>query len=1150
LERPEVLGGLAAVGVAGMTRTASSLFLLAAIASAHAPWVPPKLAQPDTPEQAAAKVVAAFEAKHGGALGALAERDDPDPWLVADELCARGEHDAADAFARAAPRKDVEKLPRYVAARRGEVPDAAARRALAVATAALASDHPEAALDALRQSPAHGDPVASILAASARGEALRRAHRPADDAEAFLEAARGASDLGWISRASVALGEAGGGAFDHSDYPGALAAWERKLEIDEARGDRRAAATTLRKIGNVHYALGDGSKSLAYNRKSLELMEALGDTNGIAAALNNIALVHDSRGDYQQALAFHERSLELEEESGNLAGVAISLANISGIHLQLLHYEKALECTERMRAIAEELHDARGVARAIQAIGQIQCNLGNHAAALAHGEDALKRREALGDRQGVADSLELIGEVHYFRGDYGNALACEERALKLGEGLSDRPGIARSLLAMGATYISMGEYAKALASEERALRLSEELERPLNVAICLMNIGHIHLRCGDHEKALSCEKRALEVLERIGALGQAAAARVNIGAILSATGDYVGALDYLQRGFHEAEQAGERRWAANALLDAGAVCYRLGQYAKALDSDDRALRLMEDLGYRAGVGQVLVDIARAQHSLGNYRQALEQGERALKILQEAGDGEAIAYAWLVVGDAQLALGSAAKAAASAREAVRALGEMSAGLAEEEGAGVRDRLTDIFDLGTRAGLALADPSEVCFFVESGRAATLLEMLGGRDALRAAVLPDDLRAEEAQARAAEALALDRHRTALQSGSRAQDTRKALDEARGRVADVIERIQREAKAAAGLVCPKVASLAEIQGRLRENEAVVLYALYGEEALALVVARENARIVALGRTDEIVAKCVQADAWEQPGAAAGDARPENATAALRAAVVDPLRLGNGIRRVFVSPQGALSYVSFAPLCGDREVVYVPSGTAYGLLLDTQHGPPGSGVLALGDPDGGAGPGKATVQEKGGSLPGAREEARSVGDLVLLGSDATPSRLAEALAMRPRWRSVHLACHALVNTEHPLLSSLALRGARLGTLDVYRSSFLADLVVLSACETGRGRVYESEGIVGFVRAFMFAGAPRVISSLWKVDDDATRALMVKFYELWNPKDGSNGLPTATALRKAMEFVRDNPDHPEWRDPKYWAAWQLWGLPD
>ncbi len=95
-------------------------------------------------------------------------------------------------------------------------------------------------------------------------------------------------------------------------------------------------------------------------------------------------------------------------------------------------------------------------------------------------------------------------------------------------------------------------------------------------------------------------------------------------------------------------------------------------------------------------------------------------------------------------------------------------------------------------------------------------------------------------------------------------------------------------------------------------------------------------------------------------------------------------------------------------------------------------------------------------------------------------------------------------------------------------------------------CETGKGKVYRAEGLIGFTRSFMLAGAPRVIVSLWKVDDDATRALMVKFYELWKP----GNMATATALKKAQEFVRDHPDHPKWKHPYYWVAWQLWGLPD
>jgi len=118
-----------------------------------------------------------------------------------------------------------------------------------------------------------------------------------------------------------------------------------------------------------------------------------------------------------------------------------------------------------------------------------------------------------------------------------------------------------------------------------------------------------------------------------------------------------------------------------------------------------------------------------------------------------------------------------------------------------------------------------------------------------------------------------------------------------------------------------------------------------------------------------------------------------------------------------------------------------------------------------------------------------------------------------------------------------------------LTALEILRAKIPADLAVLSASETARGKIVKGEGIVGLTRAFMFAGATRVICSLWKVDDDATQALMVKFYELWNPKEGK-GLPTATALKQAQEFVRDHPKHTEWKHPYYWAAWQVWGLGD
>ena len=254
----------------------------------------------------------------------------------------------------------------------------------------------------------------------------------------------------------------------------------------------------------------------------------------------------------------------------------------------------------------------------------------------------------------------------------------------------------------------------------------------------------------------------------------------------------------------------------------------------------------------------------------------------------------------------------------------------------------------------------------------------------------------------------------------------------------------------------------------------------------------------------------------------------------------------------VLVSPVGALGYVPWGALF-DRPVACVPSGTTWVLLREETH-KPGTKILALGDPDYGTrSEDRALTIYRGGRLlplPNTREEASSVGDVVLLGAEATEAGLDAALAKEERWRSVHLACHGLVDTDRPLLSSLALTPTEdddgfLTCLDVFRMDVPADLVVLSACETARGKVFKAEGIVGLARAFMYAGSPRVICSLWPVPDDATRALMTKFYELWSPADGE-GLGAADALNQAQIFVRS---HEQWAHPHNWAAWVLWGLP-
>src|SRR5205085_3971099 len=147
------------------------------------------------------------------------------------------------------------------------------------------------------------------------------------------------------------------------------------------------------------------------------------------------------------------------------------------------------------------------------------------------------------------------------------------------------------------------------------------------------------------------------------------------------------------------------------------------------------------------------------------------------------------------------------------------------------------------------------------------------------------------------------------------------------------------------------------------------------------------------------------------------------------------------------------------------------------------------------------------------------------------------------------RYRIVHFATHGLLNSEHPELSGVVLslvdaegrpQNGFLRLHEIYNLSLPAELVVLSACQTGLGKEVKGEGLVGLTRGFMYAGAARVMASLWKVDDAATAELMGRMYT----KLLKEGLRPAAALRAAqVEMWRQ----PRWRWRYYWAAFTLQG---
>ncbi|MCC7138127.1 MAG: tetratricopeptide repeat protein [Planctomycetes bacterium] len=1137
----------------------------AAPPAAPAPAATP--APSPTPEQAADAVLTAVKAKDDAALEALAVKDAPDPWIVADELIRRGEFDAADAFARAAPRVDIEALPAYVASRRGKPDDPTRRGRLAKAIAALRAREPADALAALgaEESPPLED-VVGVRLTSVRGYVLARLERREASAVSSLGAGDAAERLGWLARSYAMSDEAGISAFRESAFVVARAAFERAVSVCDRRGDKAGAARSLTNLGTVYASIGDYPKALSAQERALAAYEAMGDEAGVAATRYKVGGAHSELGDHRKALSMLERALAAQEALGDKAGAATTLSSIGSVHLVLGDYAKALSTQERALAAMEALGDKRGAARTLGNLGNVHMSLGDYAKALAIQERVLAAKEALRDKAGAAATLYNVGLLQFALGDYSKSLSTHERGLAAMEALGDKGGAITVLSSIGMIYDAIGDYAKALSTQERALAASVAAGAKRETATALGRLGSVYDSIGDTAKALANYELALAAKEAQEDKQGVAVILANLGALYHRLGDAAKALKTFQRVLATAEALGDKGMGVRAVLNIGIAQRSLGDSASALSSCERALAASEALGDKATVAKTLDVIGRLHLDRGDFKKAILFFERSSRAAEKCGAVDLQVPALHNLARARIASGDAGRAIESAHKAVSLLKTLVGGLGEEQGATAREQHTALFSTGLRAAAEADEAPEAAFFLESGRAGTMLESLDARDALRYTAIPDELRLAEAAARSAEVRALAAYAKAQDGADLAviRARNEELKVARASVQEVVERIQREAKRAANLWYPVATPIEDIRGLLAPGEALVLYGLARTDdgAHALVLTKEDARIVALGESSAIAGACEALNPTDR------DVDPAAALDRLRDLVVKPLALPKETKRLLVSPDGPLSYVPFAALAPDLVVAYESSGSTYGVLREEKD-KQGEQVLALADADYTAKFNPIALDlyapvavagapaSRGGrlvQLPGTREEATAVADVTLFGKDASEPGLRAALAKKQkgRWHSVHFACHGLVNPDRPTLSSLALTpegedDGFLTALEVLKMDIPSDLVVLSACETGKGKIVGGEGIVGLTRAFMYAGAPRVICSLWKVDDDATRALMTKFYELWNPKDGKPGLPTAEALRKAQEFVRSQEP---WKHPYYWAAWVLWGLPD
>jgi len=929
--------------------------------------------------------------------------------------------------------------------------------------------------------------------------------------------------------------------------PDTAALWE----FVQIHGTRAGSARTRDVLSQVRKAL-----ALGVARRALKLLEGLqagGDVQWVELTYLRGEALRDTE-QMAEACDLFQKAADRAEKLGWLSRASSSLNAGGFTAYRYSNYDLALRCFRRRLAIEKRRELSGAEARAILNIGIVLEARGDYELALKSYWRAYDMMQNHGGRGDVAVALHSIGILHRKLGDYAEARLYHERALGIAREL-EQPGLVASfLLSLGDVCRQLGEYSASLSAFREALQLERRRKEVSSMASVLGAMGLVYKELGNYSKALDHQQRSLKLREMFKEGSGIVRSLGDLGGTYAAVGEYQKALDHVALAADMARSIKDGAAEARALLQAGNVHHGRGDFAEARGAYDKALALTEAMGLDVESALVFGHLGELHHDLGEYKEALAAHSKARAVYTKLQDRFGMAHALTAMAaaysargehkqalalsdqafrigealdapqvrvDALLARGETLlaskrpdKALDAVHRAARILRYLESGFGDDVNS-LRGEWERIFALGTRAAMQARQAAKIWFFLENCRAGMLLEGLGGRRALRGGVVPASLRDEEALARGAESRAEHAYRASREHGvlSDIRLHKALLHAARTDVGDVVARIQKLGGAGGSLAYPQPGSLKRTRALLQKGDALVLYALVeGQRAMAFVITEKRVRVVKLASTSVLTRVAVDLRC-EEPGT-----KYVAALKRLRSKVFTPLPLEKSTKRLIVSPDGALGYVPFSLLVPDGiDVVYVDSGATYAQLRK-ERTERGHGNLALGRP----------VLYK------------PMGD--------TESLLRDALEEEDRRRSVHLMCDGVIDAERPLRTCLTFaegegKDGRIGMLDLFRLKVPADLVVVNGCEVRRGEHYRVEGVAGLSRAFFVAGAPRVLVSLWKVDEvDADRALLKEFHAQW-----AKGVPAATALSRAQDHVRVRK---AWKHPHYWAGWQLWGLPD
>jgi CHAT domain-containing protein/Tfp pilus assembly protein PilF len=941
---------------------------------------------------------------------------------------------------------------------------------------------------------------------------------------------------------------------------------EKKGDLSQRFDSTVESGVAHRKEGNFDQATDEFSEALDLARKMNNKEGEVKCLISLGLLYWNIGDMEESSGKYKKAL-FISKKFNLEDLKDSCQK-ALEIYRLykegkkfrfSGEHQKSTEsFQQAINLAEKYGSEEHKLKCLRQMSFAFWALNNFKHYFDLN-------EEALKIARNINHKKEEGNCLNNIGIYHLKSDNYVKALPYFNDALKIAQAIKHTENESACLGNIGIIYEEIGNFKKALEYYTKALTISKQSGDNVRISADLNNIGSAYRAKGlitrnkeDFIRALHYFKDCLRLARKtkdeeaeILDLNQTEVyALNNIGFVHTDLKNYHEAMKYFNSGYEKAKEIQDIETGGMIQNNMGIAHYNLGYYDEAIKSYQKAIELANKINGRQILWEAHLGLGQCYEKKNEFSQAAMSYKRAINVIDHI--------------RSQILLDT-----------------YKAGF-------LRDKLKMYeFLICLLYRMNADDPSnsyteEIFYTVERAKSRAFLESLGeSRIDIRESLNPELKKRENELSSRISFVIQELSRSGLSKKKR-QVLLNKLRQAEDEYISLISRIRMEVPELANLVSAEPCDVDQIQQHLDRRTGLIEYFLGENKSFMFFITRKEFAVFSLPSRTEIE-KSIKAYLKILSGPPNGEFRGSLAAKRIYRELLFPAErnIPESVENLIIVPDGILYSLPFETLIPNSrdkpleddyliakyKISYVPSSSALLFLSgnNVKHGSQ-KGLLAFGNPSYMLRGSSKEKKPKTGiqilremyldqgfdfsPLPNAEREILEISSYfaenkrdIYLKDEAREERFKEAPLKD--YEIIHFACHGFLAEEFPFRSALVLsldddpqEDGFLQVRELYNLRLKADLVVLSACQTGKGKLERGEGILGFPRVFFYAGARSVMLTLWRINDESTAKFMSLFYRYL-----SEGNDKAQALRLTkLEMINSKFSH-----PFYWAAFILNG---